>query len=202
MPKFLKNTRFQDDWLRDPRFSSWARKLPNDATKVLCKLCNRDFSLSNMGTQALPSHIKGKKHQQAIVNPLTPLFFAPTAPLAGPSAEPPAATPAAPTAGPPLAPTAGPSTEPHAVPSAEPPRKQLTITDSISDQKKLMVLNAEIRWALKSVLCHYSSRSNIDIGQLFASMFPDSKIAQEYSMGKDKVGYFITYGIAHIFSNS
>ena len=52
---------------------------------------------------------------------------------------------------------------------------------------------AEILWALKSMMSHFSYNSSQDIGDVFRAMFPDSKIAQQWSCGA------ITFGIAPYF---
>ena len=44
-------------------------------------------------------------------------------------------------------------------------------------------LRAEILWAMKVIKSHYY-RSCSDIGQLFATMFPDSDTAQRFSCGE------------------
>ena len=58
---------------------------------------------------------------------------------------------------------------------------------------------AEILWALKSVMSHFSYNSSQDIGDMFRAMFPDSKIAQQWSCGATKLSYLITFGIAPYF---
>ena len=55
---------------------------------------------------------------------------------------------------------------------------------------------AEILWALKSVMSHFSLNSAQDIMEIFKGMFPDSNIAQGMSCGPTKLLYLITFGIA------
>ena len=43
------------------------------------------------------------------------------------------------------------------------------------------VMRAEILWAIKSVMAHFSFRASIDLGNLFESMFPDSDIAKKFA---------------------
>ena len=59
---------------------------------------------------------------------------------------------------------------------------------------------AEILWALKCVLSHYSFNSNEDISALFGQMFWDSNIAKNYSCSRSKLAYLITFGIAPYFN--
>ena len=61
--------------------------------------------------------------------------------------------------------------------------------------------DAEIRWAVKDVLSHFSSRSNASMRSLFLSMFTDNAFVKEYSMSKDKVSYYVNYEIASAFRN-
>ena len=59
--------------------------------------------------------------------------------------------------------------------------------------------DAEIRSTLKNVLSSFSYRSCDGLSDLFSSMFPDSEIAQKFSLGKDKCGYYINYRFAPYF---
>ena len=58
---------------------------------------------------------------------------------------------------------------------------------------------AEIFWALKSVMSHFSYNSAHDITDVFKEMFPDSIIAQHMSCGPSKLSYLISFGIAPYF---
>ena len=44
-------------------YQEWLLPDEEDSTKAKCRLCQRSFTLSNMGTRALKSHAQGKKHQ-------------------------------------------------------------------------------------------------------------------------------------------
>ena len=54
------------------------------------------------------------------------------------------------------------------------------------------VLNAEVLWAIKTVMSYYSMNSSSNTGELFKMMFPDSQIAQKFSCGRQS---------AHILSH-
>ena len=58
---------------------------------------------------------------------------------------------------------------------------------------------AEMLWALKSVMSHFSLNSAQDITEIFRAVFPDSNIAQGMSCGPTKLSYLITLGIAPYF---
>ena len=60
VPK-IKKTCSANAWLTDPRFSSWVSK-STDFTKANWKLFKKDFSLPNMGINALVSHANGSNH--------------------------------------------------------------------------------------------------------------------------------------------
>ena len=63
------------------------------------------------------------------------------------------------------------------------------------------MLNDSARWkseiteALKSVCSGYSNNSSSDINEVFSTMFPDSKIAQIFQLGPDKLKYYYNLGI-------
>ena len=61
---------------------------------------------------------------------------------------------------------------------------------------------AEIRWALKQVLCGYSENSCAGTINLFGVMFPDSKIAASMKLGRNKLKYIINHGFALILKIS
>ena len=50
-------------------------------------------------------------------------------------------------------------------------------------------LKAEILWALKAIMSHYSYKSCEGTSKLFQAMFPDSKIASQFSCEEKKCAY-------------
>ena len=46
----------------------------------------------------------------------------------------------------------------------------------------LSAKTAEIRWALKVVMCHYLLRSYLDTINLFKEMFPGSEVSSKFQM--------------------
>ena len=64
------------------------------------------------------------------------------------------------------------------------------------------VRKAEVLWALKCVASHYSYTSSNGSDKLFSLMFPDSKIAQSFTCGRDKIAYLIYFGLAPFFQNA
>ena len=68
--------------------------------------------------------------------------------------------------------------------------KQTTIATSTDKQ---IATNAEIMWVLEVVMCRYSFNSCANKTHLFCSMFPDSRIAKEFSCGRTKFSYIVNY---------
>ena len=63
------------------------------------------------------------------------------------------------------------------------------------------VTRAELLWAMNVSYKHFSYRSCSDVVSLFQSMFTDSNIASQVTLGKTKVAYYITHGLAPYFHN-
>ena len=63
-------TKFNKDWLRPdffPQFSSWVEEIKGSPYQYRCNACCRVYEMSNMGQQALTSHMtKSDKHKKAI----------------------------------------------------------------------------------------------------------------------------------------
>ena len=62
-------------------------------------------------------------------------------------------------------------------------------------------VKAEIIWILKSICSGYSNRSCEQLNCTFKAMFPDSKIAEAFSMGRTKSMYMINHGLAPFLSH-
>jgi len=69
--------------------------------------------------------------------------------------------------------------------------KSLTFDDQVS--------KAEILWALKSVQHGFSYKSSDETGELFRLMFPDSKVAEKFSIQHSKMSYVISHGLGPYF---
>ena len=150
----LKKTLFNEDWLKDSQFSSWiARSSHKD--KARCKVCATDFQLGNMGKQARLSHARGKKHQKIIAvksesqKAGTGLhnFLVRRSPKESRSVD---------------IQETSPSSENLTVPPPprEPPRNQPSSSQISSYFSKEDVLSADVLWAIKTLMAHYSSYSS------------------------------------------
>ena len=170
-------------------YKDWLLPEPSNNTKAKFRLCMRSFSLSNMGEPALKSYAQGKKHQNAVktsgkntsvwgflkkVDQKVSTSTQKEEPLACKESEE-------------LSVVATSSTEEKRSSSMT----KLTLTRK---QHK-----AEIFWALKSVMSHFSYNSTHDITDVFKATFPDSIIAQHMSCGPTKLSYLISFGIAPYF---
>lgn len=58
-----------------------------------------------------------------------------------------------------------------------------------------LVVNAEIRWALKCVMADYPNNSNRAMSNLFPVIFPDSPTTAKYQVGPNKLRYSINFGL-------
>ena len=63
------------------------------------------------------------------------------------------------------------------------------------------VTKAETLWALKSAQHGFSYQSSNEIGEWFRTMFPDSKIAEKFSIQHSKMSYVVSHGLGPYFRN-
>ena len=172
--------RFNLDWMNKEEYKDWLLPEQSDNTKARCKFCRRTFSLSNMGEPSQKSHAQGKKHQSIIQrsekNPSVKDFLEKKDVAEASTSE-----------------ESGPST---LVMSSSVEQKSSFVTKFALTKEHH---KAEIIWALKSVMSHFSYNSAHDITDIFKAMFPDSSIAQHMSCGPTKLSYLISFGIAPYF---
>ena len=62
-----------------------------------------------------------------------------------------------------------------------------------------MACDGFIQWSVKTILSHFLYPSNVTMKPLFGAIFPESEVGKQYTMNKDKVSYFVLYGIALVF---
>ena len=63
----------------------------------------------------------------------------------------------------------------------------------------ILAHDVEIKWTVKVALSHVSYKFYVIMKLLFLAMFSDNAIVKECIMSKDKVSYYIKYGIAPVF---
>lgn len=68
MPKSRKySSKFNLEWLQIEKYKKWLQKADSNENKAMCKICNVQFDISNMGLPAIESHDKGAKHKRLMV---------------------------------------------------------------------------------------------------------------------------------------
>ena len=150
--------RFNLEWISKEEYKDWLLLEDSDNTKARCKLCRKTFSLSDMGEPSLKSHAQGKKHQSIIQrsekNPSVMGFWKKEQVA-------------------------------EASTSKESGKPSTLVMSSSGEQKSSLLTKfpltkehhkAEIIWALKSVMSHFSYNSAHDITDVFKAMFPTSSI--------------------------
>ena len=184
-----QQTSFNSAWLQEELFKPWLGTVEKDNHKARCIVCGLTFEVSNMGKQTLISHSKGKKHVEKLKyasktkQQQLKSFFVPKS----------TGTQSTDTAWTEDLKVADPLT---GIALACTSTTSATLTQYISRDD---VLNAEVLWAIKTVMLHYSVNSSSNTGELF-KMMSDSQIAQKFSCGKTKVLISYHTWISLIFS--
>ena len=185
---------FSNLWLQKSPYKEWLQEVKGDKHKARCIVCMKDVDISSMGESALTSHLKGKKRQtltsQKRASASVPDFF-------GVSSQ-------------------RPATKSHdakvvskSASSESGEHSKLNATKSIASSSgsslmeksvtRVETLRAEILWALKAIMSHYSYKSCEGMSKLFQAMFPDSRIVSQFSCGEKKCAYLICSGLAPHF---
>jgi len=170
----MKPTKFNQLWLKEDNFKKWLEFNEKDENSAKCKLCQSTFSLSNMGKQALSSHVRSKKHQQntAAANSSSSVLTA----------------------------WASKPTQPSVPTNLDNPTPLNNTIDSYVMKED--VLKAEIYWTMNEVTKHHSYNSGKNTSALFGVMFPDSTIAQKFACGPSKTSYLAAFGLAPYFEKN
>lgn len=167
-------TKFNRSWLDKQDgdgnpIKSWLKQGSSNTTFV-CMLCNTgDLDCSNKGWKAVEQHIQKEKHRQKVNASKNNSRF--SFPLAAPAAS------------------ASSANTVQLIGVGV--NKPLSFDDQIT--------KAETLWALKSVQHGFSYQSSDEIGELFRTMFPDSKIAEKFSIQHSKMSYVVSHGLGPYF---
>lgn len=210
-----KKTVFNRLWLDDPEFSQWLQEVKDSPHEAFCASCKASFALSNMGRQAVKSHAGSSKHGKSLKAAHEQAFTMSAFFQKGRS------TTTAAAEGCPTSATGGQedsvsqvevkpadctsvavtTTTDTAVVSIPVPsvNRPNTMTGYVTNDQ---VTTAEIIWAMKTVVSHFSLNSSRDMKDIFQQMFVDSSIAKRISIGSTKLAYVITYGLSPYFHNS
>ena len=159
MNKKHSNSTFKDEWLLNPKYNSWLKKISLNAPR--CSFCSKHIDVSSMGVSALESHSNGKKHKQlpADQSKNYTMVFGESS-VSSTEAEK--------------------SVENSSFENTCKNISTLEHIIAINDNS----LNAEIIWYVKVVNAHWSNNFSSDIAKLFQWMFPDSEIASQSSVEK------------------
>ena len=187
---------FNSDWMDtslNPQFL-WVRPVKDSSQKAMCSLCKKTFSLSNMGRQALISHMdsdKHKKYEKSNLTNIDSFFKRVSVPTPNHQSTAPVST----------------TKEQNAQNKKEQNSSKILSEVNSPNGNQIMsayvrkddVLKSEILWALKVIDSHFSYNSSKNIKELLKLMFPDSKIADKMTLGSTKLSYLITHGLAPYF---
>ena len=202
-----RQTVFNSSWLSDKTFSMWLGKHPDSTKKARCLICSKAIELGNMGKQAMKSHADGAKHKLKIQlmqktkmgQPSLPSLWGTTSTYREPGSQHQDPHIDKLVVPPPPQPEPGPSGTPSGA-TATTGSAHVQIQQNINSfVARDSVFTAEILWALKSVIDHYSASSSSNVSALFQRMFPDSAIAHKFAWRKTKCSYLIKFGLAPYF---
>lgn len=169
-------TKFSNSWLstidaNGQRLSTWCRKGADDFL-AYCRFCDCQVRCDNAGKSQLLQHAKKAKHVQGV----KPFLDSSQGRLFAQSQ--------------PQAPANESSPD-----SLTGPGRQLSIINYRS-----ATLHSEVIWLAKVSSCNYSFRSVDKSGDTFRAMFPDSKVAADFSMSRTRASYLIGEGLGPHFT--
>lgn len=182
----------------DPRkflqFSKWVVPGP-DIYSAKCSLCAVTISVGNMGVKALESHATSVKHKQFLTigsksTDIRSLFqnasrAETNATIATNDAERNSDTEL---------------TQQTTTSTQLPTEKAKKTRHQAFDMElRQSTIKAEVYWCCRMVIQHDSFNSCCDLSKAFNDMFDDSDIVSQFSLGRDKAAYLITYGLAPFF---
>lgn len=170
-----KQTFFNPEWEDpdlNPQWSPWLKSVVNSPTVAKCTYCQQVIHLSNMGKQAITSHTNCKRHKKFINSKKSAEKLKDF-----------------------LTKDNSGSTSPSI--SNAPAKK----SDLNSFVTKDDVLSAELIWAMKLVFSHTSYNSFNDAAAIFQKMFDDSSKAKSMTLGRAKMAYLVSFGLAPYFKN-
>ena len=156
----------------------WVEKC-SSARIAYCKICHYTFHFSNMGRSALTSNSKGKKHKDKEISSKS----LPVSSFAREKSNVVSLTVS----------DSGQDQCSSSWSSDVQHKKQCTLPTFVLNSS---VTEAEILWAIRTVLTHSSQRFCDGLSKLFVRMFSDSAIAKSFNLGRRKCSYFINFGIA------
>ena len=164
-----------------PNFSTWVRSIGNKHTFAGCRFYHGSIiDVSNIVVQALKNHWKSKKHAKAsaLVASNTPTtFFQKQSTKIKTNLKESATKSSANSSG-------------HSTAS-----QSAINSNSMRDASV-----AELLWAIKLVVSHHLLRNCYGLSDLLANIFPDTNVANEFSMRRTKLSY-ISSNTKRLFSS-
>ena len=196
-----KQTYFQDSWLSNENYELWLRKIPNKNTFARCRLCEKDFDLSNMGEKALKSHAKGKGHIQKEKTALAVKNYFKKKPTSNTSnVKQQDNKQQQSTSNPTTSNTSNEQQQDNEQPSSS----NSVTTNTLHEQQQTLdylvssnkTFKAEITFLIFSITKGHSWNSFVGLNQTLQDMFSDSQTAQNFQLSKDKARYLTNFGLA------
>ncbi|XP_068990333.1 uncharacterized protein [Neodiprion pinetum] len=199
---FSKSRRstFNIQWLNEDHFSPWLKECKNDKFAFYCIMCKKTVLLSNVGRQALTSHMKGRKHEHAARSQNNTfgigVFLSPktvdvpkstTLRLDGSliaNVEKIAEVQETEKTGTISQPSTSTQLESTSLLHILP--KQRGMNRFIEKEK---VMRAEIIWCLQTVFCHLSLAAAGKCTEIFKLMFDENGTAKAMTLGPNKMGH-------------
>lgn len=178
-----KKCHFNPEWQSSSDFKNWLLPSSKSSNEAYCKLCQKTFSLSNMGLSAVKNHLKGDKHikmmghqKSNILQFMTPSSTSSsTKSLATVSSDAPVTTPT------------------FSSPNDQQVIKKSDLAPYIMKDE---VTRAEVQWCMFSVKNNLSNRTAAAAVDLFKVMLSNDDVVNQMKLGRDKVAYTIVHGIA------
>ena len=174
---------FRSSWIneKDPSGylrTEWLKK--HDGENAFCTACQCTIKFSTLGGQAITHHAKSEKHirQCRVVLSRSQLHLERGRPIAVSTESPPL-------------------TSANDIAPTNPPARVLAPVQLYSVRQNSV--RAEIFWCLKCVASDYPAASCDDLKDLFGVMFEGSPQLQDFSLGRTKFTYLLTYGLAPYF---
>lgn len=171
----LKCISFQSSWLSDEEFKSWLARDPSSQHKARCIFCHGPTATNTINIQSM-----GRTALLSHAKGEKHKEFLRTASKGSQSTLNFVKAP---------------------VPSTSTSASNPNHSSSISSTCATDVARAEAIWLFQTIEDNRPFICNEKLGECFSSMFPDSQIARNISLGKTKTMYNITYGIAPYLSS-
>lgn len=204
-----KKTVFNELWLDPavhPEFSAWLQKYQKSPHDAFCNGCKTVIHLSNMGRQAISSHAKSTKHmkyvesltsrQGNVISFLRPRIHTPDSHVSTSAETVVGGSQSQPAVSATTSQASASAVSQTNVGAGDAVTKVVSMYGFVANDS---VTKAEIVWAIKIIMSHFSLNSSKDMKDVLQMMFPDSAIAKKIAIGSTKMAYVISYGLAPYF---